>query len=657
MLKVNITIMSPLQRVCILLGVLALTGMVPSAVFAQSGYTANGAEYAPAGNLPGDQVYPSVSLSTNGGILAWQDNITDGDGYGISAIRLDSTFSPILSSFRVNQLGAGDQEHVQTALLNNGGTAFAWQGGPEGFQHVYARFLNASNTFVGGDVMVNSATNVYQVAPAMAALPNGNVVVAWGSFGQDSTDGLQGVYAQILTPTGQKVLVAGDLPVNQFTNFNQRNPAVAAFPNGNFIVVWVSEKERSSTTISGDTLTSGSDSVDIYARLFDANGNALSGEYRVNTGTNVCANPSVAAASDGTYTVVWSEKNTQIANNSWDIFGRQFNGTTGGTVFAVNTQLYGDQYSPKISSLGTDYLAIWTSLGQDGSREGVFGQFLRNGAQAGSEFRVNTTILNSQKFQTVASDGSTRFLAVWSSYVGGVNSMDLYAQRYITTQQPLSPPGAPLVSALSPFTLSVAWAPLAGFNVDHWSLYVDSNSTPVTTTNIFWQNQPMGQFTNIFTPGTTHSFQLSYVLTDSRQSPLSATATGRTWGWDFNSDGLPDDWESNYWGPNTGTNWVGLSGSTVLTIGSMHDTVRDIFLTGANPTNAATWLTQSISHSSQGWFLAWTTQPGLIYQVQSSTDLINWTNLGGPRFAAGTSDSIFLGLTNQSYYRIARLIY
>lgn len=657
LLKDTINFMSSLQRVCILLGVWGLTGIFPAVASAQSGYVANGAEYAPAGYIAGDQIHPAVALNATNGFIVWQDNVTDGDGYGIRGIFLDSTLSPSLSSFRINQQGASDQEHPQVAILNNGGKVVAWQSGIQSFQHLYARFLTSSNTFIGGDVPVNSATN-YQVNPVIAALPNGNVVMAWSSFGEDNADGFQGVYAQIFSPAGQKLLTNGEMVVNQFTPFNQRTPAVAAFPNGNFVVVWVSEKERSSTaanTNSGDAVIAGTDSVDVYGRLFNSNGTPLSDELLVNTETNVCANPVVATAADGSFTVVWGEKNVAIRNNSWDIFGRQFTGTTGGSVFGVNTQLYGDQYGPQITSLGTDYLVVWTSLGQDGSREGVFGQYLRNGAHLGSEFRVNTTILNSQLHPTVASDGAGRFLAVWSSFEQPSGSMDIMAQRYVTTLQPLSPPGAPVISAISPFTMSVSWAPLAGFSVDHWDVFVDSNSTPFTTTNIYWQNQSISQYTNLFLPGSTHYFQLAYVLTDGRQSPLSATASGRTWGADGNVDGLPDDWETLYWGPNMGANWP--SGNTLLTIGSMHATAYQIFLWGANPTNAATWLTQTIGHTSQGWFLSWTTQPGLIYQVQSSTDLVSWTNLGGPRFAAGTNDSIFLGVGNHVYYRIARLIY
>jgi hypothetical protein len=48
--------------------------------------------------------------------------------------------------------------------------------------------------------------------------------------------------------------------------------------------------------------------------------------------------------------------------------------------------------------------------------------------------------------------------------------------------------------------------------------------------------------------------------------------------------------------------------------------------------------------SSQGLFLNWNTEPGLIYQIQTSTDLKNWTELGTPRFASGAIDSIYVAV-------------
>ena len=95
---------------------------IPAAVSAQTNYyTTNGTEYAIIGSLPGDQVFPDAALNSSGGFVVWQDNITDGSGWGISAQRLDSTLSSTLSTFRVNVQGANDQENPRVALLKNGG--------------------------------------------------------------------------------------------------------------------------------------------------------------------------------------------------------------------------------------------------------------------------------------------------------------------------------------------------------------------------------------------------------------------------------------------------------------------------------------------------------------------------------------------------------
>ena len=77
----------------------------------------------------------------------------------------------------------------------------------------------------------------------MAVLNNSNVVVVWGSFDEAGANSLQDVYGQILSPTGQKI--GGEFLINQFTDFNQRTPTVAALANGGFVAAWVSEQERS----------------------------------------------------------------------------------------------------------------------------------------------------------------------------------------------------------------------------------------------------------------------------------------------------------------------------------------------------------------------------------------------------------------------------
>ena len=650
--------------VCLCWG-LVLT--LPAAVFGQTNYYAtNGTEYAIIGSLPGDQVWPDVAATPVGGFVVWQDNITDGSGWGVSARRLDSTLSGTLSTFRVNVQGTNDQENPRVAMLKNGGAVFVWQGGLKGYQHIYARFLTPTNTFVTtNDILVNTFTNNFQITPAVAVLNNSNVVVVWGSFDEASADSLQDVYGQILSPTGQQV--GGEFLINQFISYNQRTPTVAALPNGGFVVAWVSEQERSVAPVLGTNSTyvtastAPTPSVDIDARIYDNNGVAQSSEFLVNTNFSPCANPSVAAASDGSFMVAWGAYDTVNATNGWDIWARPFSSAgAGGAVVRVNTYLPYDQYAPRISAIGGDYLIIWTSLWQDGSREGVYGQFVHeDGSLVGGELRVNTTTVSQQMQPTVASDGAEQFLVVWTSYTGQPYAFDLFAQRYLNVSALLLPIDTLYVYA--PFVLSngvyqpqlqVSWPTLLGISVSNCEVYVDGAASPtaLTTSNAWTMTAANGLKTN-----STHSFRVDYVTTAGTRSPLSPPVSGSTWS-GLNWGGIPYEWMAEFFGGYyNGTYHTNYWPSAGTLLDSGGPTLLQVFLSGGTPFDSSTWLQTALTKTQEGLFLSWNTQPGFTYQVQVTTNFTAWSNVGAPRFAAGASDSIYVGGGSVGYYRILLL--
>jgi len=65
-----------------------------------------GTQYQIAGTSLGDQLAPSLSIKETGGWLAWHDNTSDGEGFGVSIRRLSSQLTG-MSSFRVNQRSEG----------------------------------------------------------------------------------------------------------------------------------------------------------------------------------------------------------------------------------------------------------------------------------------------------------------------------------------------------------------------------------------------------------------------------------------------------------------------------------------------------------------------------------------------------------------------
>jgi hypothetical protein len=634
-----------------------LFGGIAMVVLAQEGYPPQGSEYPMAGLLAGDQVFPQIAINSSGGYFVWQDNVTDGDGLGISARRLNSNLSGTLGVFRVNEQGTGDQQNPKVALLKNGGAVFVWQGGTI-HSRIYARFVNPDGTFATGDLLSNSYVQGSQIDPVVTGLADGNVVVIWSSFGQDGD--LYGVFGQRFSSTGSKI--GPEFQVNQSIQNNQRSSAVAASANGGFLVVWISERFRGTAFNTGPSNLPEPDGssglliydVDVNARSYDAAGNPKGDEFKVNSMGNLCANPVVGVTPDDRLLVAWSGKANKVTiatsqpPDGWDIFGRVFGPDLEptGPDFRINSYTYGDQFRPQVASLGQSHFVVWTSLGQDGSREGVYGQvFSSTGAEIGPELRVNTITVSQQIFPTVASDGDRRFLAVWSRFVGGQASFDLFAQRY-AADRALPVPSTPYVSALSQSKLSVTWQELAGFNVDHYELYMDSNTSPVSVTNNLWTASGL-------IAGSTHSFKLAYQLSDGRRSALSAPSSGTTWSEDESLDGLPDDWQGQYWGPNPST-WPSPQADSD---GDGASNLQE-FLAGTDPTDPNSVLRVQLVYTAQGAQLRWNSQPGLMYQVQVSQTLgaTSWTNVGTQRFAAGTADSTLLnGTSDTAYYRVMRL--
>jgi hypothetical protein len=120
---------------------------------------------------------------------------------------------------------------------------------------------------------------------------------------------------------------------------------------------------------------------------------------------------------------------------------------------------------------------------------------------------------------------------------------------------------------------------------------------------------------------------------------------------DANYDGLPDDWEATYFGGDS-SKWPSPQADSD---GDGMSNLQE-FLAGTDPTNPESVLRTTVVSTPQGWRLNWNTQPGSVYQVQSSTDLAAWANLGGPRFAPGSVDSIpVTEVDSAGYFRVVRM--
>ena len=105
-------------------------------------------------------------------------------------------------------------------------------------------------------------------------------------------------------------------------------------------------------------------------------------------------------------------------------------------VTLVNTTTLYDQDDASIAMAENGVFVVsWTSMYQDGSQYGVYGQqYDANGAKSGSEFRVNTTTGANQFYSSVAMRGDLLFTVAWSGNGSGDN-LGVFARSFRRTGQ------------------------------------------------------------------------------------------------------------------------------------------------------------------------------------------------------------------------------
>ena len=269
----------------------------------------------------------------------------------------------------------------------------------------------------GGETSVNTTntsgtqeTNVTS-GRQIATDANGNYVVVWDNLNNGD------VYVRKFAADG--TALTGEIRANTTTANTQDEASVAMDANGNFVVVW-----RDS---AADASWSG-----VYAQRFDANGNALGSQFRVNTTTANEQRYAAVAMNTTGFVVTWSSDGQD--SSGYGIYGQQYDasGTKVGSEFRVNTYTLGTQSESNVAmNASGSFVITWTSGGQDGSSGGIYAQrYNASGVAQGSEFRVNSTTNNDQRYSSVGLDTSGNFVITWQSDGQDGSGIGIYAQRY-----------------------------------------------------------------------------------------------------------------------------------------------------------------------------------------------------------------------------------
>jgi hypothetical protein len=313
------------------------------------------------------------------------------------------------------------RQSPEVAVGPDGDFLVAWVFFPDGFQ---GRTFAADGT-PGGEFVIAPSADPRAPATdlAMTAAPDGELTVIWNGVEPGGTairpDTVGQRYALDGTAVGDGLVATEGLETSRF------RPAIAKGPSGEHVVVWSGSMADAATSVF----------LDIRARRFDAEGAAVGDVFQVNTDTTGPQSvPSVAIGPDGGFLVVWQTAVTGEEGAGPDIHGRLYraNGKARSKEFLVSTYTPGSQKLPSVAAAPDGrYLVVWESSLSDGldtSGSSIRGQlFDADGVAIGDELEVNTHAPGSQANPAVAVGPEGGFVVVWEDADRAVRARALAA--------------------------------------------------------------------------------------------------------------------------------------------------------------------------------------------------------------------------------------
>ena len=250
-----------------------------------------GAEFLVNTYTTSDQNGPAVAMNDAGNfVVVWTSFGQDGDGLGVFGQRFDAAGVPQDLEFQVDTDTVGDSFRSSVGMDAAGNFVVAWCDDATGDLRA-ARFKKSGGA-AAATFQVTSGSGDY---PSVSLDADGDFVVAWEERVGPIND--FGIFARRYD---KNVVPQGPtFPVNTYTVWNKRRPAVSLDADGDFVVVWTSYYQEGSYGALPSWGT--------FARLYDSAGTAQDTEFQVNTHTTGDQRfPGVTADADGDFVVTWT---------------------------------------------------------------------------------------------------------------------------------------------------------------------------------------------------------------------------------------------------------------------------------------------------------------------------------------------------------------
>ncbi len=298
-----------------------------------------------------------------------------------------------------------------SSVANAGQNLHASARNPSGVNGTVTLNQTGNPTFQAqGEFLVGNASG-NQYGPRSTALADGGYVVTWYSF---QNRNYNRIYAQRYDANGNAV--GRKFVVSNAAN-PERSPTITALADGGFLVTWTRDQANLNLYFPPGT--------DIYARRYDASGNAVGSEFiiSISAQTSFQVTPTITALADGGFVVTWLVVSVDLDsyNAFRQVVGRRYDasGNAVGSEFIISAD-----YFTTLSQASTTALADGSFVTTWSTNGGMYARrYEASGNAVGSEFIISNAPNSHYNPSTTAlSDGG--FVTTWE------RSSNIYARRY-----------------------------------------------------------------------------------------------------------------------------------------------------------------------------------------------------------------------------------
>jgi len=266
-----------------------------------------GSEFRVNTHLASNQEMPRVRVLNDGRfVVVWQSEHQDGSGHGIFGQLFTSAGQPAGSEFQANSHVESEQQTPAVAAFGRGGFVVVWESkDQDGSSHgVFGQRYDSDGNPAGGEFQANAQTEGWQRWPAVGGAADGRFVVVWTADGQDSHG--FGVFGQFFNSDGTRH--GKEFQANTHTKNNQWVPSLAAFRDGRFVAVWISEGQAGP-------------GFGLFGQVFHADGTPIGGEFQVHTlPSDEKVVRSIAALDPNRFVTVW--ESAGAGGGGLDVYAR-----------------------------------------------------------------------------------------------------------------------------------------------------------------------------------------------------------------------------------------------------------------------------------------------------------------------------------------------